>query len=91
MGKSTQGSGGQFEALPCLTLARVPGDGGEADRSRWRGCLCIGWGPQMHVQYKLGVSEASDGSSRESRDPGANAFLWFGCNRLSPLRPQEVA
>lgn len=45
----------------------------------------------MHVRYKLGVSEDSDGSSRESRDPGADAFLGFRCNRLSPLRPQEVA
>lgn len=55
------------------------------------GCLCIGWEPQMHFQYKLGVSEDSDGSCRESQDPGANAFLGFRCNRLSPLRPQEVA
>lgn len=45
----------------------------------------------MHVRYKLGVSEDSNGSSRESRDPGADAFLGFRCNRLSPLRPQEVA
>lgn len=62
-----------------------------ADGGRGEGCLCIGWGPQMHVRYKLGVSEDSDGSSRESRDPGADAFLGFRCNRLSPLRPQEVA
>lgn len=63
--------------------ARLIGADGE-------GCLCIGWGPQMHVQYKLGVSEDSDGSSRESRDRAPTPSSGF-CNRLSPLRPQEVA
>lgn len=45
----------------------------------------------MHAQSELGVSEDSDVSSRESRDPGAAAFTRCCRSRSSPLRPQEVA
>lgn len=56
VGESTQGSGGQSEAWPGLAPALVPGEGGEADRSRWRRCLCIGWGAKIHAQSELGGS-----------------------------------